>query len=123
MGKQAEDLASGYLAGQGLRILERNFRVRKAEVDIIASWGSTLVFVEVRSARGSYLDTPAATVDPRKQSKVITAACAYLQRDDRGRLDTRFDVVAVRFTGEGTQIEWIRDAFRPPSTARAGRFR
>ncbi|MFV8835911.1 YraN family protein [Aquisalimonas sp.] len=105
-GQTAEDTARRHLEAQGLRLLDRNVRARRGEIDLVMEDGDVLVFVEVRyrgdPAHGSALESIGAT----KQRRLIHAASTYLQRH---RLDRpcRFDVVAI--TGE--TLEWVANAF------------
>ena len=107
-GAAAEDLAAGFLARHGLVILERNYRCRGGEIDLVAREGTTLVFVEVRYRRSGAFGGAAASVDARKQARILLAARHYLA----GRADVpcRCDVVALDALDPG-RIEWIRDAF------------
>ena len=107
-GRAAEALAAEFLESRGLRILERNFRCRGGEVDLIARERDTLVFVEVRLRAGRAFGGAAASVDARKQAKVLRAAQFYLS--GKPEQPCRCDVVALdRLAAE--RIEWIRDAF------------
>ncbi len=113
VGELAERDALRHLLQQGLRPVERNFRCRGGEIDLIMLEDDCLVFIEVRYRRSTRFSDPATTVDARKQQKLLRTAALYLARNRRfGRLATRFDVVAL--TGDGaSSICWIRDAFRP----------
>lgn len=107
-GRAAEQLAARFLEARGLVILKRNFRCRAGEVDLIARDGSTLVFVEVRLRAGRAFGGAAASVDTRKQAKVLRAAQYYLA--GRPEQPCRCDVIALdRLAAD--RIEWIRDAF------------
>jgi putative endonuclease len=107
-GRAAERLAAEFLEAQGLKILERNFRCRAGEVDLIARDGHTIVFVEVRLRAGGAFGGAAASVDARKQAKVLRAARYYLA--GKPEQPCRCDVVALdRLAAE--RIQWIRDAF------------
>ena len=70
VGSQAEDFAQHYLEQQGLALVERNFRCRLGEIDLIMHEGSTLVFVEVRYRRNRDFGGPVISVSPRKQQKL-----------------------------------------------------
>ena len=107
-GRAAERLAARFLEARGLVIVARNFRCRGGEVDLIAREGDTLVFVEVRLRTGSGFGGAAASVDARKQAKVLCAARYYLA--GRPEQPCRCDVVALDRLAAG-RIEWIRDAF------------
>ena len=96
IGRRGEEYAARYLMGCGFRIVERNFRAKVGEIDIVAVDGDELVFVEVRYRRSAGHGTPAETVGPRKRLRLVRAAALFLQA--RGASDTpcRFDVVALR---------------------------
>lgn len=107
-GAAAESLAEAYLRRQDLRILERNYRCRLGEIDIIAQEDAGFVFVEVRLRRSTAFGGAAASVDRRKQQRIMHAAQHFLQR--RGPAPCRFDVILL--DGLSTdRIEWLRDAF------------
>jgi putative endonuclease len=111
-GDTAEDLAAQHLVKAGLRILTRNFRVRGGEIDCIALDGQTLVFVEVRLRRHTGFGGAAASIDSRKQQRIIHAARCYLQRYPRqADRPCRFDCVLLN-TLDANQLEWIKDAFQ-----------
>ncbi len=113
LGQKAEDIAVEFLRAQGLKILARNFRRRLGELDIVAREGDTLVIVEVRMRTDDRYGGAAASVDPRKQRRLIRAAAQLLQqRSDLARLPARFDVVTVSEVGRNRpRIEWLRHAF------------
>lgn len=113
IGQRAEDLAVAFLRSQGLQILERNFRRRLGELDIVARDGDTLVIVEVRTRASDRYGGAAASVDPRKQQRLVRAAEQLLQqRKDLARLPARFDVVTVsELTGVSPKVQWLRHAF------------
>lgn len=106
-GREAEDRACAWLRERGLKLLERNFRCRGGEIDLIMRDGDTLVFVEVRYRRNDRFGGSAVTVDRRKQMRLIAAAHTFLQRSGQ-RAPCRFDVVAVT----GADLDWIPDAFQ-----------
>jgi putative endonuclease len=109
IGRKAEDIAVDFLRARGLRILERNFRRRLGELDIVARDGDTLVIVEVRTRASHWYGGAAASVDRRKQQRLIRAAAQLLQqRRDLSQLRARFDVVVVDGNGK---VEWLRHAF------------
>jgi putative endonuclease len=116
LGRRGEDLACRHLEAHGLRLLERNYRCRAGEIDLVMLDGSTLVVVEVRSRSTSEHGGAAATVGFRKQQRFIRAARhLLLTRPDFRRLPARFDVVAIDPGPAGARepvVTWIRDAFR-----------
>ncbi len=113
LGSEAEDFALQYLLRQGLRLVERNYRVaagphaRGGEVDLILrDSAGTLVFVEVRARAGQSHGGAAASVTPTKQRRLIYAARHYLL-SMASPPPCRFDVLAI----DGELIEWIQAAF------------
>lgn len=113
-GKLGEEAACRWLREQGYQIMEQNWRCRRGEIDIIASHGDLLVFVEVRSRSGAgKYGTPQESVDLRKMQQVRSTAAVYLQQSRGRELQIRFDVVAVMLdaAGEIVTIEHIENAF------------
>ncbi len=105
-GAQAEQLAAQYLQQQGLKPVAQNYRGRFGEVDLIMQDGATLVFVEVRLRRNAGFGGAAASIDARKQQRIVRTAQQYLA----GLAHVppcRFDAVLM---GEGG-VEWLRNAF------------
>lgn len=113
LGAAAEQAAADFLRAQGLEILDRNFRRRLGELDIIARDGDVLVIAEVRARSSDQFGGAAASVDSGKQTRLIRAAHQLLQqRRDLARLRVRFDVLAIsKVGGHPTHVEWIRHAF------------
>lgn len=108
LGSEYEKQAAGYLKSRGLEILERNYRCRQGEIDLVARDGSYLVFVEVKYRHDDSKGDPAEAVGPYKQQKVRAAARYYLYQNRYGEeTPCRFDVVAIL----GEEIRWICDAF------------
>ncbi len=105
-GQQAENLAADFLQRQGLRVVERNYRCRVGEIDLIMDDGATRVFVEVRLRRNRNFGGAAESITPSKQGKLIRAAQHYLQKLPK-QPPCRFDAVLL----DGLKIEWIKDAF------------
>ncbi|MBS1199123.1 MAG: hypothetical protein H6R18_2908 [Proteobacteria bacterium] len=107
-GRDAENLAAEYLQEQGLKLVERNFRVRGGEVDLICRDGKVLVFVEVRLRRSKDFGGAAASIGAGKQARLILAARHYLMRVPE--CDCRFDCVLLDRL-EKSAVEWIKNAF------------
>jgi putative endonuclease len=103
-----ESLAAAYLERQGLKILERNYRCRFGEIDIIAAGGAVLVFVEVRARRSEDYGGAAGSITAAKRRRLVAAARHYLAAHGSDR-PCRFDVVLVR--GSERRVEWLTDAF------------
>jgi putative endonuclease len=107
-GEAAEALAARFLAGRGLEIVARNYRTRLGEVDLVAREGEVLVFVEVRLRSWAAYGGAAASVDWRKQRRIVAAARHYLSRL-RAEPRCRFDVLTI--DGPQGVPAWIRGAF------------
>jgi len=111
-GALLENVAIDYLQTRNLHILQRNFRSKLGEIDLIAKDQSYLVFIEVRYRENDLYGSSAETVTRAKQQKIIHTAQLYLQTRAWARnLDCRFDVVAISGPIELPTIEWIKDAF------------
>lgn len=113
-GKHFESMAAEWLDARGVRILERNYQCRAGEIDLIAVDGECLVFVEVRSRSNPRFSSAAASVDRRKQLRIIHTAQFFLQRQRKwAKMPCRFDVIAIepRQSGDDTVVRWIRAAF------------
>lgn len=110
-GSQAERQAEALLVAKGYRIVERNFRTKLGELDLIAHDGTTLVFVEVRSRRDSRFGSALEAVGWRKQRKVSRVASQYMAKRRTRCISVRFDVVGIT----GDEIVHIKDAWRLPT--------
>lgn len=111
IGKKGEDQAVHYLKQKGYRILERNFRAERGEIDIIALDQDTLVFVEVKTKRHDHFGEPETWVNLKKQAQIGKIAQAYLQQRGIVDMDCRFDVIGVVFENQSSEIRHIQDAF------------
>lgn len=104
-GDAGEDRALAYLEQQGLSLLQRNFRCKGGEIDLVMREKSAIVFVEVRKRAPSRFGDAASSVGPQKQARLMIAAQVYLQS-----LQTvppcRFDIIAI----DGERLNWIRNA-------------
>jgi len=105
-GQKAEELAAAFLKAKGMAVLERNFRAKVGEIDLVAKDGDEIVFVEVRARASKDFGGAAASVDGAKRRKLIRAAALWLQaRGWDGAC--RFDVVAL----DAGRIEHLPAAF------------
>ena len=106
-GARAEDLCAGLLRAAGLRLIERNWRCRLGEIDLIAEESGTLVFAEVRMRQSGSYGGAAESVTAAKRARMLAAARLYLA----GRRDAhcRFDVFLI--DGVAGHVQWIRNAF------------
>jgi putative endonuclease len=108
-GTQAEEWAVRHLQHQGLKLVEKNYRGRFGEIDLIMRDGASLVFIEVRLRRNADFGGAAASIDARKQQRIIRTAQQYLA----GLANTppcRFDAVLMDDV-EGRNLQWLKNAF------------
>ena len=110
-GRKGEEEACAFLAGKGMRVLEKNYMIRGAEIDIIARDADTVVFVEVKRRSSLKKGRPAESVTPAKQRKIIMAALHYLKKKRLHDLRLRFDVVEIIKMDGGSDIRLIKNAF------------
>ncbi|RLC68933.1 MAG: YraN family protein [Chloroflexi bacterium] len=112
LGALGEKIAAEHLTRLGYVIRERNFRSQEGEIDIIAEKDDFLVFVEVRTRRGSSFGTPEESVTARKKERLITLAQAYMESRDDLPPWWRIDVVAVELGPKGrvSRVELIENA-------------
>lgn len=106
-GVRAEDFCAELLRRAGLRLVERNWRCRLGEIDLIAEEGETVVFAEVRMRSSAHFGGAAESVTAAKRERIVAAARLYLAR--RPQASCRFDVFLV--DGPVSRVQWIRDAF------------
>ncbi len=108
LGTEKEALASSFLTEQGYRIIEKNFRCRTAEIDLIAWDGHILSFVEVKYRSSSKCGDPLEAVNYRKQRRIYEAALFYIAKNGiKADTQVRFDVVSIL----GNDISLIKNAF------------
>ena len=106
VGRWGEDTAADYLKANGYTILARNVRTTHGEIDIVASQGGLLVFVEVKTRSSHAFAFPEDSVTRRKQAYMLSAAEDYLQAHPESGESWQFDVIAVEGTPGGkAQIE------------------
>jgi len=113
-GQVFETRAASFLEGRDMQLLARNFSAKTGEIDIIALDGNTLVFVEVRARSNPRFHGAGASVDRRKQLRLLRTAHFFLQGHPQlAERPCRFDVIAFEPPQSGTELEirWIRSAF------------
>ncbi|MFP3592082.1 YraN family protein [Chryseobacterium sp. SIMBA_038] len=111
LGKKAEDLAVEFLQKNGYKILIRNFRYQKAEIDIITEKDSLIIIVEVKARSTDAFNLPQEAVNKRKISLIVSATNHYLEEFNKN-LEVRFDIISVLPDEKGKLvIEHITDAF------------
>ncbi len=112
LGSRGEELAASWLEKHGIRVVERNFRCKGGEVDIVARDGATTVFVEVKTRRTMEYGVPQLALTPFKQRQISKAALTWLLKHRQPDSPARFDVIAIVLESDVTyRIEHIRDAF------------
>lgn len=113
-GKKGEAIALKLLEEKGYKILETNWRFKRAEVDIIVKEEkeNIVVFVEVKTRTSDYFGTPDAFVSEKKERLLVDVAQAYCEKIDHD-WEIRFDIISVLILRHETKIEHIEDAFFP----------
>ena len=115
LGNAGENFAAKYLEERGYKIIAQNYRVRSAEIDIIAELGEEIIFVEVKTRSNTRRGLPAEAVNLRKQKKIIGAASVFLQDEIYFDRACRFDVIEVYSDGTEFKIRHIENAFEVTS--------
>src|SRR5690606_25621321 len=95
------NLAANHLAAEGLTIIERNWRCRDGEIDLVARDGETFVFVEVKTRRGRDFGAPEEALTPRKAQKLLALGQIYMAEHDLDDTNWRIDLVAVELDARG----------------------
>lgn len=111
LGESGEELACRELAARGYAILERRYRTRHGEIDIVAKHGDTVVFVEVKMKSSPHCGIAAESVTRWKQQRVVHMAVDYLARHRLQDRPVRFDVVAIDIVAGVPKITVIPGAF------------
>ncbi len=118
IGDRGETLAAEYLAAQGYRIMDQNYRYERAEVDLVCfdpdaeNRRGEIVFIEVKTRSGLGFGAPEDAVTDDKQQHIVRAAQAYLYERQLEGAPVRFDVVSVVLNqGDAPAIEHFKDAF------------
>jgi len=110
LGNWGEDQASLYLQQQGLRLVDRHYRQKWGEIDLICRDGESWVFVEVKTRASLSQPSAVEAVTAAKRRRIVRAALSYMKWKRLQGQAMRFDLVLI----EGGQIEWIPDAFESP---------
>lgn len=110
-GKLAENTAAEFLQSQGYKILQRNYRTKLGEVDIIAEDKGVICFVEVKARHSLNLGGPEDAVFARKQRQICKAAIYYLKANKLLERLSRFDVLTLLYMDNLPKISLIKDAF------------
>jgi putative endonuclease len=112
LGQKGEDLAADHLKKSGFRILFRNWKWGKHEIDIIADNKDLIIFVEVKTRVEDFQMHPVTAITSEKQRSIIYAADGYLQKFNINK-ESRFDVIIIIKKGDSYEIDHIEGAFYP----------
>jgi len=110
-GRDGERLAERYLQQKGYKLVERNYRCRGGEVDLILLDRKVIVFVEVKTRSDHEFGSPLEAVEARKQKKMIQAAQFFLNQKGLHNREARFDVIGISWVGQQPAVEHIENAF------------
>jgi putative endonuclease len=111
LGREGERIAERYLKKKGYALVERNYRCRGGEVDLIVLDRRVVVFVEVKTRTDHGFGNPLEAVEPRKQRRMILAAQLFLHQKKLHERDARFDVVGISWPGTEPVVEHVQNAF------------
>ena len=113
LGQRGEDLACRVLKKKGYRIIDRNVRLPGGELDVIARFKKTLVFVEVKTRTSTAFGAPQEAVDRRKQERLTRLAWTWLKQEGLEDSPARFDVVSILVNQDGdrARVEVFENAF------------
>lgn len=110
LGELGEDLAVEELEKNGYEIVERNWRYKKAEIDIIARKNEVLAIVEVKTRSNNYIGNPQDFVTPKKIKMLVEAVNEYVVSKDLD-VEVRFDIIAIIINQNKLTLEHLEDAF------------
>jgi putative endonuclease len=112
-GESAESLAWAFLEKRGFKLIQKNFRTKVGEIDLIMKQKSCLVFIEVRYRKNQDFGGAAASITASKQTRIRKTALIFLQQNPGlDYKECRFDVIAISGIGDNTEIQWIDNAFQ-----------
>jgi len=113
LGDRGEAIAALHLERSGWTILDRNFRLGRKEIDLVASRDGVVAFVEVKTRSGEGFGHPLEAVTPRKRGAIEAVASAWIARHGRPEHTYRFDAVSILFRpGRPPSVEHVEDAWR-----------
>ncbi len=111
-GKKGEGLAVSYLKKQDYKIIEKNYKTKSGEIDIIANYKGCICFIEVRARNNQAFGLPEETILKKKQLAISKAALAYIKRYKLEDESCRFDVVSIKgVDSPEPEIKLIKNAF------------
>jgi len=109
-GKRGEELAMNFLIEKGYEIVEKNYRFKRSEIDLVVKKDDVLIFVEVKMRSSASHGFPEEFVDRKKQLKVLEGAEQYMV-ETKWHGPVRYDVISVRGSGAKPEIRHFEDAF------------
>jgi len=111
-GAAAEALAADHLQRAGCRVLDRRYRWKGGEIDLVVREGRVLAFVEVKARSGAAFGSAAVAVTARKRQRIRRTAARWLREHGPAGGPCRFDVVCVERGNGRARVRWSRDPFR-----------
>jgi putative endonuclease len=111
LGLFGEDEAAKFLKRNGYKIIERNYKCRYGEIDIIARQKDTWCFIEVKTIQKAASESPFETIDKKKMEHIENSAACYVSKNKLGREKVRFDAIGIRVSEGKSEIELIKDLF------------
>jgi putative endonuclease len=109
LGNKGENIASDYLKKIGYEILDKNFRTRYGEIDLIAGDDEEIVFTEVKTRRSSNFGYPEEAVDEKKIEKIIKVANAWMEEKEKFDNSWRIDIIAIELDVQPPKITHIKN--------------
>jgi len=110
LGQKGEEIATMNLQDKGYKILDRNWRFKKHEIDIIARMDDLLVVVEVKTRTSQFVENLSDIVNRKKQKSIIQATDAYIDSKEL-KNEVRFDIIFIVVNGENYSLQHIEEAF------------
>lgn len=112
LGRKGEEIAAHFLISKGYRILDRNFKLKNAELDIVCEKDDLLIVVEVKTRNSTALGEPYLAVNRSKQKQIVRVTNHFIQVNNVEN-DIQFDVVSIILNQHQLKIEHIENAFYP----------
>jgi putative endonuclease len=110
LGQKGEEIAASYLLNKGYKILARNWRFKRNEIDIIAIKNEILIVFEVKTRTSEFVENLSEIVTRKKQKSIIVAADAFVDRNDI-KNEVRFDIIFIVFRSEDYHLQHIKEAY------------
>jgi putative endonuclease len=111
VGRSGEDAAAAWYEAAGYEVLDRNWRVREGELDLVVRRSGTIAFCEVKTRRGDAFGLPAEAVTRRKQQRLRLLAGRWLSEHGSAGSTLRFDVAEVKPSGRGWNVDVLTNVF------------